>query len=184
MTEFFAFAEAKAERRASAIFFHGLGGDARSTWSVGSSQSCFWPAWLAEDIEGLSVYSVGYPAPVSRWRGAAMHLTDQARSALGRLLDEACLEQGQLILIGHSLGGLLIKELLRIAEVFPHPAAVPFLSRVKNIVFLATPHTGASLATWGDRLRILVRPSAATMSLLRNDPHLRNLNEWYRDWAN
>jgi hypothetical protein len=30
----------------------------------------------------------------------------------------------------------------------------------------------------------LVRPSAATASLVRNDPNLRDLNLWYRDWAN
>jgi hypothetical protein len=27
------------------------------------------------------------------------------------------------------------------------------------------------------------RPSAAALSLARNDPHLRNLNQWYRRWA-
>ena len=31
---------------------------------------------------------------------------------------------------------------------------------------------------------VLVRPSAATISLVRNDPNLRDLNLWYRDWAN
>src|SRR5262249_9812087 len=40
------------------------------------------------------------------------------------------------------------------------------------------------LANWGDRLRIMVRPSAATICLVRNDPNLRDLNLWYRDWAN
>lgn len=50
-------------------------------------------------------------------------------------------------------------------------------------MFLATPHTGAGLASWADRLRILIRPSAATACLVRNDPNLRDLNYWYRDRA-
>jgi len=54
---------------------------------------------------------------------------------------------------------------------------------VKKVAFLATPHTGSGWAVWGDRLRILVYPSAATASLVRNDPNLRDLNLWYRDWA-
>ena len=36
---------------------------------------------------------------------------------------------------------------------------------------------------WGDWLRILIRPTAATRSLVRTDSHLRDLNHWYRRWA-
>jgi hypothetical protein len=54
---------------------------------------------------------------------------------------------------------------------------------VRKVAFLATPHTGADLVSWANRLRVLVRPSAATISLVRNDPNLRDLNQWYRDWA-
>src|SRR5262249_44804953 len=62
--------------------------------------------------------------------------------------------------------------------------AADLIARIDKVIFLGTPHTGAGLATLGDRLRILVRPSAATSCLVRNDPHLRDLNVWYRDWAN
>jgi hypothetical protein len=132
------------------------------------------------------VYSVAYEAPVSRWHGQAMHLTDRARNLLARLLVEPDLQHGPLILIGHSLGGLVIKQLLRTAESQArHSAEAANLIRcVTKVAFLATPHAGSGLAVWSDRLRILIRPSAATASLLRNDPNLRDLNLWYRDWAN
>jgi triacylglycerol esterase/lipase EstA (alpha/beta hydrolase family) len=63
-----------------------------------------------------------------------------------------------LVLIGHSLGGLLIKQMLRTAESEAQndERAANFLRRVEKIAFLATPHTGADLAVWGDRLRILI----------------------------
>jgi pimeloyl-ACP methyl ester carboxylesterase len=171
---------------ANVIFVHGLGGGARDTWQRASDPSSFWPLWLAEDIKGLMVYSVGYEAPISRWRGEAMHLTDRATSLLARLSVEPDLQHGPLILIGHSLGGLVIKQLLRTAESEARNSAeaASLFRRVTKVVFLATPHAGSGLAVCGDRLRILIHPSAATTSLLRNDPNLRDLNRWYCSWAN
>jgi tetratricopeptide (TPR) repeat protein len=187
MAQLFKIADARGEMRANAVFFHGLGGDAYTTWQADKEdKATLWPAWLAQDIEGLSVYTVGYEAPVSRWRGSAMHLTDRATNVLGDLLNERGLANGAFLLIGHSLGGLLIKQILRTAqsEAQNDEKAASFLRRVEKIAFLATPHAGADLAVWGDRLRILIRPSAATVCLVRNDPNLRDLNLWYRDWSN
>jgi pimeloyl-ACP methyl ester carboxylesterase len=174
-----------ADPCASVIFVHGLGGGLCDTWQRASDAGSFWPLWLAEDIAKLAVYSVGYEASISRWGGVAMHLIDQATSVLERLLVDPDLQQGPLILIGHSFGGLVIKELLRTAdsEALNRAEAASLIQRVRKVVFLATPHTGSGLAVWGDRLRILIRPSAATASLLRNDPNLRGLNRWYRNWA-
>jgi pimeloyl-ACP methyl ester carboxylesterase len=174
------------EKRANIVFLHGLGGDPRTTWQHGPDDQAFWPRWLAEDIAGLAVYSIGYEASVSRWRGTAMHLADRAANILARILAEPDLQSGQLILIGHSLGGLVIKQLLQNAESEGrHNAeAAGFLKRVDKVAFLATPHTGSDLATFGNRIRIFVRPSAATTCLARNDPNLRGLNNWYRTWAN
>src|SRR2546422_2146877 len=88
--------------RACAIFLHGLGGDLYGTWRCGAGPhtEIFWPRWLAEDIEGLAVWSVGYEAPISRWRGSAMHLTDRATNILARFLADRQLREGSLILIG------------------------------------------------------------------------------------
>ncbi len=174
------------EKRANVIFLHGLGGDPRTTWRNGPNDQSFWPSWLVEDVAGLSVYSIGYEASVSRWRGTAMHLADRAANVLARILAEPELQSGQLILIGHSLGGLVIKQILQNAESEGrHNAeAASFLKRVDKVAFLATPHTGSDLAAFGSRVRVLARPSAATACLVRNDPNLRTLNSWYRTWAN
>ena len=186
MAELFKIAEARGEKRANAIFFHGLDGDARTTWQADKQdKATFWPAWLAEDIEGLSVYSVGYEAPVSNWQGSAMELSDRAANVLNLLLVKADLGTGEVILAGHSLGGLVIKQLLRKAAdaATDRAEALSFIDRVRKVAFLATPHVGADMAGWGDRLRVFIRPSSATRSLIRNDSHLRDLNLWYRRWA-
>src|SRR5262245_23428283 len=177
-------ADSVGEHCASAIFLHGLGGHPYRTWGGSDVKSC-WLGWLAHDIKGLTVWSVGYEAPISRWRGSAMHLTDRATNILAHLLAEPALSEGSLILIGHSLGGLVIKQLLRTAEseARHRDDAAKLIARVEKVAFLGTPHAGAYLASWGDRLRIIIWPSAATTSLVRNDPNLRELNLWYREWA-
>jgi tetratricopeptide (TPR) repeat protein len=192
MSQLIRIAGPEGEPRASMLFVHGLGGHAYDTWRLGGNATepaddpTFWPLWLARDCDKLAVYLVGYDAPVSRLRGSAMHLTDQAENILARILAEPALAQGPLILIGHSLGGLVIKQLLRTADSMSRyqAEAADLMERVEKVAFLATPHSGAGLASWGDRLRILARPSAASASLVRNDPNLRDLNRWYRDWAN
>lgn len=166
------------------IFVHGLRGDPWKTWQCTPDDASFWPRWLCEDLSGVATYVMGYDAPISRWRRDSLHLVDLAPLALERLLARAELQRGEIILIGHSLGGLLIKQLLRTAasEAEHRADASEFLASLKKVVFLATPHNGAELANWADFFRILVRPAAATASLARNDPHLRELNYWYRDW--
>ena len=57
------------------------------------------------------------------------------------------------------------------------------LECVRQVVFIATPHTGSRHATWIDRLRFLAWPSSAATSLVANDPGLRSLNVSYRDFA-
>jgi hypothetical protein len=167
-----------------AIFIHGLGGDPFKTWQSSLEPSEVWLKWLAE-IEGLAVWTVGYNAAISRWRGSAMHLTDRATNVLELLLLEPKLKTGEIILIGHSFGGLIIKQLLLDAGMASpqRENIAEFLKRVHRVGFLATPHFGSGLSTLVDRLRVFSMPSAATASLVRNDPNLHKLNNWYQDWS-
>src|SRR5664280_528446 len=54
---------------------------------------------------------------------------------------------------------------------------------VRGVVFLGTPNQGAALARVADFTRTVTRPSAATLELSENAPHLRVLNTWYRNFA-
>lgn len=185
MADLFAIAGVDQDPDSHVIFFHGLGGHPYKTWSSSIASNVCWPRWLAEDIEGLAVWTIGYNAAISRWRGSAMPLPDRATNLLERILVEPSIQTGEIILVGHSLGGLVIKQLLRTAEsLAPHRAnADNFIRRVRRVAFLATPHTGAGLASLGNWLRIVIRPSTATAPLVRNDPNLRDLNVWYRHWS-
>jgi hypothetical protein len=83
--------------RASALFVHGLGGHAYGTWQRAPDGKSFWPLWLAEDIEGLAVYTLAYEAPASNWLGTAMPLQDPAVNLLEILLGTPALMDGPVV---------------------------------------------------------------------------------------
>lgn len=185
MADLIAITKNKDNVTSHVIFIHGLNGHPLDTWqSLLEPKEC-WLNWLDKDIDNVAVWTVGYEASISLWTGAAMHLTDRARNVLERILLEPKLQAGKIILVGHSLGGLVIKQLLRTAEGMVHKRkdVAGFLERINGIAFIATPHSGSDLASKGDRIRVLLRPTAATASLVRNDANLRDLNIWYRDWS-
>lgn len=177
--------------RKHVVFIHGLGGNVETTWQSNNSEKIFWPKWLHEDIDGICIWSIGYEAPKLTVRASGMGLLDRAQNILETLLTEQQLSKGELILIGHSLGGLIIKQLLRLAsDQSDRREAVEFVNRVTGVAFLGSPHSGADLAQTGNSLlgRIFLKlflhqPSAATASLERNDATLRELNTWYRGWC-
>jgi hypothetical protein len=171
--------------QASVIFVHGLGGHAYDTWRRAPDDNSFWPLWLAEDIEGLAVYTMGYEAPPSNWLGTAMPLQDRAVNLLEILFGTPGLMDGPVVFICHSLGGLIVKQLLLDLDRQKgrRPEAAALLNCVTQVVFFATPHTGSRRATLLDRIRFLAWPSSIARTLVANDPALRAINVDYRGLA-
>jgi tetratricopeptide (TPR) repeat protein/pimeloyl-ACP methyl ester carboxylesterase len=177
--------------RASVIFVHGLGGHAYDTWRRDTRRReppedvTFWPLWRAEDLDGISVYTLAYEAPASNWLGTSMPLQDRAVNVLEILLSEPGLKAGPIVFICHSLGGLIVKQILLDLQQQKdrRKEAKDLLGRVTQVVFAATPHTGARHATWLDRLRFFAWPSTIARTLVANDPTLRSINVAYRGFA-
>ncbi|WP_460396382.1 NACHT domain-containing protein [Actinophytocola sediminis] len=162
------------------VFVHGLDGDGRGTWSRKDAES-FWPEWLATDLAEVAVFTVGYDAWSSGWRGRSMPMQDRAVNLMAQLQNHG-IGQRPLCFVTHSMGGLLVKEiLLHAAECRTEFAA--FAEAAKGVVFLATPHTGAGLAKAVKALGVLYRGSPAVDDLERNKPYLRHLNDRYRNWV-
>ncbi|KUJ15267.1 uncharacterized protein LY89DRAFT_686046 [Mollisia scopiformis] len=77
----------------------------------------------------------------------ATEIHDQAIVLLAKLMDRQKEEQDSIpmILIGHSFGGLVIKQAMVLAANDPQYTTIA--KRVQGFIFLGTPHRGARLAT-------------------------------------
>jgi predicted alpha/beta hydrolase family esterase len=163
---------------ADLVFVHGLNGGARTTWDTDGNPS--WFAWLPADLPTFAIWSLAYNAPWSKWQAAhAMPLVDTAINALAAMRGHG-LGERPICFVAHSLGGLLVKQMLLSIDAFASEYA-HILTSTRGVVFLATPHTGADPATWAQYLKWVVRPSTATTDSEAHSPHLRFLNLWYRN---
>ena len=163
------------------LFIHGLSGDPHDTWIAGTTQE-YWPKWLCEDIEGLSAYTLGYPASVfGKWGDKEMNLHERADNVLEQLAAHG-IGTRPIALICHSLGGILAKEMLRAANESSDDDWKQIARQTRLVVFMATPHKGASLAS---AIKLTVpRLASSHIDLLSNDDgYLTNLYHSYRDLA-
>ncbi|WP_256583270.1 AAA family ATPase [Pseudomonas sp. SWI44] len=144
-----------------------------------TDHTSLWPTWIGEDT-GCNVWIAGYGAATSKWVDTAMHLADQGVALVSALRAEESLNGARTVLVGHSLGGLVIKSGMTQAESLGDPSHAPVLNAIEGVVFLGTPHQGANLANLADVLRILVRPNPQVGNMQTDDAWLKTLNGQFR----
>jgi hypothetical protein len=134
-------------------FVHGLTGDRESTWTA-RGQSAPWPKNLLPPKlgEAARILTYGYDAYVVR-RGIAgsNRLIDHATNLLHDLATDRSSSNASsrpLILVAHSLGGLVCKKALLISRNNPEADLRGVFDCVKGTVFLGTPHKGSWMADW------------------------------------
>ncbi|MFT4850037.1 MAG: hypothetical protein ACI83B_002586 [Sediminicola sp.] len=165
------------------IFIHGLSGDPIQTWKTNNVKSEFWPNWLAEVKEGIAIWTIGYPADKVKWaNGQAMHVTDRGSSIYNALIAIEEFQQGELCFIGHSMGGLLIKQILVEADTDSksNQVARDLINRISKVCFIGTPHAGSFISSMCKAISFVSKPTLATYSLGSGDPNLRDLNKRYK----
>ena len=95
------------------LFIHGLTGDPEATWTTTGAAKEYWPKWLCEQFPNASIYTLGYPASVlEKWAKQEMNLHERANNMLEQLAAYG-IGNRPIAMITHSLGGLLVKEMLR-----------------------------------------------------------------------
>ena len=172
--------EASKSEAMHVVFIHGLGGDARSTWMHNpKDHATLWPSWIGEDV-GCHVWVAGYGTALSGWTDDAMHLADLGEAFFAALQAEPSLQGQRLVLVGHSLGGLVIKSGMTQAQTLGDPRRLALLDTVVGVVFVGTPHQGASLATVADKLRLLLRANPQVSNMVNDDAWLKSLNGQFR----
>jgi hypothetical protein len=171
-----------AGRVGDVVFVHGLGGNPRAYWMADRNKpETFWPAWIGADVAGVGVWSLGYDAAQFAWQGSAMPLFDRAKNALA-LLDADRIGDRPIVFITHSMGGLLVKQMIQHGLTLGDSRWKAITNQTRGVCFIATPHSGADLANYVKFLAKFLA-TIAVEDLKANAPQLRGLNEWYRNHA-
>lgn len=164
------------------VFVHGLSGDGITTWKQdGLSES--WLEWLSHDIPAIAVWSLTYPAGATKWTtaGEGMALPDRAANLIPTMLHYGIGSRGA-VFVCHSLGGLIVKQILRHSTEMAIPEWAPIAQSTRGVAFLATPHAGSNLATFA-KVVDASRPTRTLLALTAHCPHLKELGDWYRQNA-
>ena len=167
------------------LFLHGLSGDPVETWTSSDSDDPLggsWPAWLCDELQNARISSLGYPASVfEKWAKKEMGLFERSKSVLD-LLEHHDFGDRPIVLVTHSLGGLLAKQILMTAMNSNAESWKAIATSVKLVVYLATPHSGASLARTLNFL--FPHLSSPHIEALTNESgQLQELNDAYRAFA-
>ncbi|KAL8375675.1 hypothetical protein RB595_006996 [Gaeumannomyces hyphopodioides] len=172
--------------RADLVFVHGLGGGSRKTWSKTASQSHYWPQeWLPQDpaFGSVRIHSYGYDSDYMRGNEDCLNVHLFGKSFLGALgTSPALLNSGtRIILVGHSMGGLVIKKAHILAR--QDAAYRDLASRLDAVYFLATPHRGADSAKTLRNLLKVAYDRAYVADLERNSGAIQVINDEFRHFS-
>ena len=170
------------------IFVHGLRGGSRKTWSKTGDESHFWPkVWLPREphFKNARIHSFGYNSDWAERKGSKITIHDFGQALLSEIQNILCPDRDAsstpIVLIGHSMGGIVIKKVLLLARQDPlyhHLAA-----RIHSMFFLATPHRGADSAQLlSNLLRMTVSHGykAYVENLMPNSDAIQVINDGFR----
>ncbi len=174
------------------VFVHGLSGDGFATWQAEGVDGT-WMHWLAEDHREAAVWTLDYTAEISNWQaegirgkvarqGPGMAIPDLATTALNVLRNHE-IGNRPVVFVCHSLGGLVVKQVLRTAATLGFSDSEALATQTRGVAFLATPHSGSALATALKYLPGLARTTRTVLELEQHSPHLADLKDWYRQNA-
>lgn len=164
------------------VLIHGLDGDARSTWQNDDDPDAFWPRWLAEDFPSIRIWAVDYEAAPTLYKGTAMPISDRANNLL-QAIRVRKIGTSPMVLMGHSMGGLLIKQMLRTSHDNIAPLSSFLSTDTIGIALIATPNAGSRLAYWVSKIAAILRLTEPVHELVYDKAFLRELNTWFRNYV-
>ncbi len=146
------------------VLLHGLAVN-EGAWSFPGQRDVSYGTLLARDL-GYTPFHVRY--------NTGLHISDNGRS-LARLLTALVasypVEVREIVLVGHSMGGLVVRSACEMARIERRQ----WLTRVAHAFYLGTPHLGAPLERVGNVVAcVLSAVGVAHTSLIADVINLRS----------
>ncbi|KAH6843221.1 hypothetical protein B0I37DRAFT_357204 [Chaetomium sp. MPI-CAGE-AT-0009] len=177
---------------ADVVLVAGLGGDPVGTWRADDEQKTLWPTSLLPlQIRGMRVriWTLRYNSTL-RGSASAARIRDHANVLLRHLADqredydhEAKLRP--IVFVGHSLGGIIIKQTITYA--YKNPRYKHLWEACRGIMFFSTPHYGMSPDLWYKFVRYVLQldepeegavPTSAMLATIEdNSDELSDISE-------
>ncbi|QHN88431.1 hypothetical protein DS421_16g563480 [Arachis hypogaea] len=128
-----------------------------------------WPSeWLSSDLLRLT--------NLTQWSGASLPLQEVSSMLLEKLV-AAGIGDRPVVFVTHSMGGLVVKQILYKAKEERHDNLV---KNTKGIVFYSCPHFGSKLADMPWRMGLVLRPAPTIGELRSGSTRLIQLNDYIR----
>lgn len=149
------------------VFVHGLFGDTVGTWTNKSGKTFF--QYVAESPVGprVDMFAFGYPS--NYIASGSFNVIQAANSLSAKLQALGVMSYRQLVLVTHSLGGLVAMRAL-----ISNPE---LRAKVPLVIFYATPQQGADIANIASRF--LSNPALVDMNWADRNTFLQGL---LQDW--
>lgn len=142
-----------------------------------------WPKdWLGRDCKNVRVIGINYETSLSMWTPLCpsekekLSLTERSDEIAQKLIMS---EVGNrpVVWITHSMGGLIVKQILLKACESSDPELRKLCQRTRGVVFYSTPHNGSKMANLNQAISLILWPSVVVQELKENSPKLKEMHE-------
>ncbi|XP_057973847.1 uncharacterized protein LOC131161870 isoform X1 [Malania oleifera] len=177
------------------VFVHGLRGGPYKTWRIAEDKSStksglvekidqeagklgtFWPGeWLSADFPEARLFTLKYKSNLTQWSGASLPLQEVSSMLLEKLV-AAGIGNRPVVFVTHSMGGLVVKQMLFKAKA---DNVDNLVNNTIGIVFYSCPHFGSKLADMPWRMGLVLRPAPTIGELRSGSSRLVELNDLVR----
>ncbi|KAL6995550.1 hypothetical protein U1Q18_005685 [Sarracenia purpurea var. burkii] len=189
------------------VFVHGLRGGPFKSWRLAEDKSStksglvekideeagkqgtFWPGeWLKDDFPYARLFTLKYKTNLTQWSGATLPLQaifnllafgalQEVSSMILEKLVAAGIGNRPVVFVTHSMGGLVVKQMLYQAKAENKDDLV---NNTIGVVFYSCPHFGSKLADMPWRMGLVLRPAPSIGELRSGSPRLVELNDFIR----
>ncbi|KAB8218529.1 hypothetical protein BDV33DRAFT_192643 [Aspergillus novoparasiticus] len=162
------------------VFVHGLTGDRDATWTAPGAEEPWPKTLLPSKLPTARIFTFGYDAYVADWRGVVSQslIANHARNLLASLSTyrENDGTSARMYALAWFWGGNFTNcasQALFTSQIRPESHLHSILPSTRGIIFLGTPHHGASLAKWADficrSISLVKQTNSEIVNVLKRD---------------